>query len=168
MKKSVIIGILLVLALHFPAAAEFYRYKDTHGNTIYTDDYSKVPPEQREEAKSYDEYIPRPQTDSGESPADITEKESEIEEDANNEGRRLKQREKALTQEYNGLTAEREALDKEKKAAITKPQIKVYNKKVVEFNARIKAYQEKRDAHTIEVQKFNQRKAEQESDNPSQ
>ena len=52
MKKGVITGILLVLVLYLPVTAEFYRYKDAHGNTIYTDDLSKVPPEQRKDIES--------------------------------------------------------------------------------------------------------------------
>lgn len=163
MKKSVIIGFSLVLTLSVPAAAEFYRYKDAHGNTIYTDDFSKVPPDQRKGVQAYEEHISKPQTESKKSPSKITEGV-----DYDNRRLQLDKRQKALTQEYDSLAAERDELDKAQKAAVTKIQIRDYNKKVVEFNARIKAYEEKRDAHTLEVETFNKRMAEKEANDSSQ
>ena len=51
--------------------------------------------------------------------------------------------------------SERTELDIEKDKAVTQTQIKEYNRKVIDFNARIKAYEEKRDALTREVEAFN-------------
>ena len=166
MKKSVIIGFFLVLTLSLPAAAEFYRYKDAHGNTIYTDDLSKVPPEQRDAVQAYETHISKPQVDGKKSPSKPTDNDND--DDDEKMRQRLDQRQKTLTREYDALAAEREALDRAQREALTRIQIKDYNRKVVEFNARIKAYEEKRDAHTLDVEKFNQRMAEKEANEPSQ
>ena len=161
MNKGIIIGTFLALAFSIPAAAEFYRYKDAHGNTIYTDDYSKVPPDQRDEVESYVESISTPKADSEGAPPEA------IQDDDEMDRMRLKQEQETLAKEYDGLTAEREALDRAQKAAVSKSQVKEYNKKVVEFNARIKAYEEKRDAYSIEVENFKKRMAEKESEKPA-
>ena len=144
-----------MLGLAYPAAAEFYRYKDAHGNTIYTDDYSKVPKEQRDKAQSYDEYVSGPNEDSSETPPQETDQQTDTHVQNDKERQRLQEQEKALAKEFDGLSAERDMLDKEKKEAVTKAQIRNYNHKVVEFNARIKAYEEKRNAHSAEVEKYN-------------
>ncbi|SHJ10629.1 clan AA aspartic protease, TIGR02281 family [Desulfatibacillum alkenivorans DSM 16219] len=49
--------LLLIALLCFPAllCAEFYRYKDDSGKTCYVDDIAKVPPEYRDQIKSYTE-----------------------------------------------------------------------------------------------------------------
>lgn len=168
MKKGIIIGIMLVLIHHLPAAAEFYRYKDAHGNTIYTDDFSKVPPDQRKEVKAYDDHISRSQSDLDKKSPDNIDLEAATNDDHKKEGMRLIRREEALTKEYDGLKAEREALDNVQKAAVTKAQIKEYNKKVIDFNTRLKAYKEKENAHTAEVKEFNKRVETKETDQPPQ
>lgn len=164
MNKSVIIGFFLVLTLSLPAGAEFYRYEDAHGNTIYTDDLSKVPPEQRDAVQAYEAHISKPQQ------VDTKKKPSQTVDHGDDEKIRLQldQREKTLTREYDALAAERDELNSAQKAAVTRIQIKDYNKRVVEFNARIKAYEEKRDAHTLEVETFNKRMAEKNANEPSQ
>jgi hypothetical protein len=168
MRKSVMSGLLLVLVFTLPATAEFYRYQDTHGNTIYTDDYSKVPPEQRQGAQSYDEAISKPETAPKEDQVENQDAQAATDGEDAKELQRLEQRQKALTQEYDALAAERVALDNEKKEVLSSTQIKEYNRKTIEFNARIKAYEEKRDAHTIEVKKFNARMASQAPDAKAQ
>ncbi len=51
--------ILVVLAMVIPTAgvAEFYRYTDKAGNPVFVDDLGKVPPEHREELKTYREPL---------------------------------------------------------------------------------------------------------------
>lgn len=160
-----------MLVYAFPATAEFYRYEDAHGNTIYTDDYSKVPPDQREGVDIYNESYSRPTTNADEKALEKTGEENDAANENtedNSQRARLQNQEQALAKEFDELTAERNTLDKVKKTAVSKSQIKEYNKKVVEFNARIKAYEEKRDAHTIEVNKFNESMLEKESNKSSQ
>ncbi len=155
MKTSqVICGLLIFLLLTLPAAAEFYRYKDEHGNVIYTDDLSKVPPDQRTQVKSYEEsqYKSPPVTE-----VEGTEnEETDVNEDIK-EQNRLLEKEKVLSREHKDLMAEKEKLIEVKKEAVTPEQIKNYNKSIIEFNTRIKAYEEKRDAYSTEIKAFNDR-----------
>ena len=51
--------------------------------------------------------------------------------------------EKALNSEYSNLMKERGDLDKEKQTAVTPAQIKAYNQRIVDFNTRIQAYEQK-------------------------
>lgn len=44
-----------------PVLAEFYRYQDENGQTVFVDDMGKVPPEHRQDVKSYSEAASDPQ-----------------------------------------------------------------------------------------------------------
>jgi hypothetical protein len=149
-------AMLLVMAAASPAAAEFYRYVDEHGNVLYTDDLSKVPLDQRQQVTEYEESRsapapPAPLADEPKQPATGQAAEAE------QERQRLEEQSKNLNREYDELMSERTKLNDMKKEAITPAQIKDYNRQIVEFNARIKSYEEKRDAHASEVQSFKDR-----------
>lgn len=169
MRFCLLVWLFLVIALPH-AEADFYRYVDEHGNVLYTDDLSKVPVEQRDKAQSYED---------SQSPAPPAVKETKTDESQNdlspavggsleNERQSIQAREKALNDEYNSLMKERTALDQEKQDAVTPDQIKAYNQKIVEFNARIQAYEEKRAVYADQVAAFNDKlkSGQQESQNP--
>ena len=151
MKIIPTIALLMLFAMVQPVSAEFYRYVDRHGNVIFTDDLSKVPPEQREQVKAYKESKYRPPK--------APEKTEDQKKPSQNAGEdkqydQLHRQEEALEQERNALKEERERLNQEGKEAVTPEQIKEYNRSIVDFNARIKAYEEKRDAFAAEVEKY--------------
>lgn len=152
-----LIIVIVAMAFAAPASAEFYRYVDEHGNAMYTDDLSNVPPDQRDKVKPYEESesVPPPvEPKKAESPetqkADMT---SELEE----ERQRLQEQEKELNQEYEDLMKMRSQLNEEKGAAVTNAQIKAYNQQIIDFNRRIQAYEEKRDTLANEVKAFNKK-----------
>ena len=169
MRYGLVVWLFLAIALPH-ADADFYRYVDEHGNVLYTDDLSKVPVEQRDKAQSYED---------SQSPAPPAVKEAKTEGsqldpsptvggNLENERQSIQAREKALNDEYNSLMKERNALDQEKQDAVTPDQIKAYNQKIVEFNARIQAYEEKRAVYADQVAAFNEKlkSGQQESQNP--
>jgi chromosome segregation ATPase len=159
MKRIIMIIALILLAMTLPASAEFYRFTDRHGNIIFTDDLSKVPPEQREQVKAYHEskYRPPKEPDPKVDQDKATDNAGE-----DKEYTRLRQQEEALKTERNALQTERDRLNQEKIEAVTPEQIKEHNRSIVDFNARIQAYEEKRDAYAAEVQKYQAEKAAQE------
>jgi chromosome segregation ATPase len=144
---------VVLLAYAMPVAAEFYRYVDKFGNVMFTDDLSKVPPEQRTNVQSYTE------SRSASKPAETKKAPDSAATAAQLEGERQKllEKDKALSQEYDKLMAERAILNEQGKVAVTNAQIKSHNEKIVEFNARIQAYEEKRNAYDSELKAFNER-----------
>lgn len=154
--KTALFLILLVILGSAPAKAEFYRYTDGHGNTLYTDDLSNVPPGQRQTVREYEE-----------APAAALTEEKAVETQApstdnpvnalENERKQLQQQEKDLNGEYEALQKKRDSLDQERGAAVTPEQIKAYNQKIVDFNTHIKSYEERRTVYTERVKSFNDR-----------
>ena len=140
-----------------PAAAEYYRYTDSHGNVLYTDDFSKVPVEQRPQARIYEDAPSTPP------PAAATPKKTDAQQAESaldgleKERNQLEEKEKAINIEYDELMKARASLDDDKASAVSPDQIKAYNQKIADFNARIKAYEEKRSGYSEEVKAFNER-----------
>ena len=56
MKVFKLILCMFVVFFAFPAASEIYKYVDEYGNTHFTDDFSKVPVEQRPTVEANVEY----------------------------------------------------------------------------------------------------------------
>lgn len=155
MRWIITIGLFFIVALAQPVSAEFYRYKDRHGNVIYTDDLNKVPLDQREKVKSYKESVYQPPKAPKQEEDQINADQTDTED---KEYERLRQQEEILTRERNALTEERDRLNQEKKNAVTPQQIKEYNRSIVDFNARIQAFEEKQKVFAAEVEKYNAEK----------
>ena len=156
MKKIWIMNMLALIVLVSPASAEFYRYTDPHGNVIYTDDLSKVPQDQRSQATMYEESVTK-KTLPGK-PETAPEQQAANEMEAlKSEGQRLIAVKAQLDKEYNALAAENTKLKAEQKESVTPDQVKSVNKKVVSFNTRFQAYQEKSAAYQADVESYNKR-----------
>lgn len=153
-----IAGILIIFCSLGPVSADFYRYVDEHGNVLFTDDLSKVPPELRGTVQSYEaaESAPLP-TLKKDKDKDTEDQVDKTITDTDMQRQKLLDQQNVLNKEYEDLMAERSRLDAEKVKAVTQAEIKEYNKRIIDFNTRIKAYEEKRDALTREVKAFNDR-----------
>jgi chromosome segregation ATPase len=155
MKSLIMVTLAVVwLANAGFARAEFYRYVDRHGNIIFTDDLSKVPPDQRDKVQAYEESH---STESTVSPEAIEAAADNSGTQIETERQHLQKREKSLHQEYENLMTERAQLDEQKAEAVTSDQIRDYNEKIVQFNTRIQAYEEQRDAYDADLKTFNTR-----------
>jgi hypothetical protein len=125
------------------AMAEFYQYKDTEGNIVFTDDLSRVPVSQRTKMIKFDSVAPS---------ANL----SDSELDNNASGGKEKKQEtdsvsaqrKRLENEYNRLQEARRLLMDEKDRVKTVEEQKAYNEKVNLLNQQI-------DEFSQEIQIFN-------------
>ena len=161
------IGIWLgILLLSVPAFGEFYKYVGPDGRIRFTDDYSKVPMEQRQSLKEYkdsagepsDQPVSEPKAEES-LPAPIKKQEGGSTTATGNELVETKNRIEGQRQE---LFLEHEALMKEKEALqsmskTTREEVQAFNEKAVEFNAKIKDYEKRLELHNQESAAYNER-----------
>ena len=163
LKISIWFGILL---LSVPAFGEFYKYLGPDGRIRFTDDYSKVPMEQRQSLKEYkdssgepsDQPVSEPKAEES-LPAPIKKQEGgsitatgkELGETKN----RMEGRRQELFLEHEALLKEKEALQSMSKT--TREEVQAFNEKAVEFNAKIKDYEKRLEIHNQEAAAYNER-----------
>ena len=155
MKVFGIICLLAALVPVQPTGADVYRYTDQHGNEIHTDDLSKVPVGQREDAKVSDgENLAKPGSDEEKTSTDSAGlPDGELKE----EQLELEVLKTKLREEFHALAEENARLKAEQKEAVTPAQRKAFNKQVVSFNTRFQAYKEKEAAYKTRLEQYNKR-----------
>jgi chromosome segregation ATPase len=155
------------------ASAEIYKYYDEQGNIHFTDDYNKVPVDQRKNVKGYEEVISdetdevNPETaDQGTEETEAEPQEAETQNPANNPAKSAKydfdakikefdQRKDEMALEYESLMEQNSALAQEKKKAKTAADIKRYNEQAADLNKRLKEHDTKRKQLLSEVEDYN-------------
>jgi len=147
----VVMVILLAPAL---TGAEFYKYRDANGVLRFTDDITEVPVDQRAKLKEYQSVVtPEPST------AD-TEEQGGQEDKLGAMAKSLEAEKTALEQEYQFIVEE----DRRVKAMATDPdnpadpeaynqQLRELQKKIMAYDKRRKAFQEKAAAFDAEMKK---------------
>ena len=167
MNKIKLLSFMIVLLFSVPVSAEYYKYIGKDGRVYYTDDFSKVPKEQRSAAKGYVGYEkkdvgvpeiknePGEQRESKEAVEEKPEKEQiqagAFEADKN----RLDKKQQEMDKEYKELTKEKNELDMLKEKVKTRPETLDYNTKTQALNEKIKNYSEKRKAFDAEAEVYN-------------
>lgn len=132
--------LLAVCILLMPcyATAEFYQYKDANGNLVFTDDYSQVPENQRNQTQKHD---------SVKSATRLSDSESDGLESGKDARRPLtepaKMQRQELEKEYKRLQEVRRLLMLEKDQVKTVNEQKSYNEKVNQLNQQINQFSEK-------------------------
>ncbi len=150
------------------ASAEIYKYYDKQGNIHFTDDYNKVPVDQRKNVKGYEEVISDETDEVNPEIADQGKEETEAETQnpANNAAKsanydfetkikEFDQRKDDLALEYESLMEQNSALAQDKKKAKTAADIKRYNEQAADLNKRLKEHDSKRKQLFSEVEDYN-------------
>jgi chromosome segregation ATPase len=155
------------------ASAEIYKYHDEQGNIHFTDDYNKVPVDQRKNVKGYEEVISdetdavNPEiADQGTEETEAEPQEAETLNPANNAAKsanydfetkikEFDQRKDGLALEYESLMEQNSALAQDKKKAKTAADIKRYNEQAADLNKRLKEHDTKRKQLFSEVEDYN-------------
>ena len=160
---------VFVFCLLFTASAsgEFYKYYDKDGNVHFTDDFNKVPSDQREGVKGYEEIksteeekkepdAAEPQAAAGEG----GEAKKTGKNDLNSKAKDLDKRKVELADEYESLMKENEAIAQMRKKVRTPADAQKYNESVKALNKRLKEHDKKRKAFYTDVEEYNARVAE--------
>jgi hypothetical protein len=157
------------------ASAEIYKFYDEQGNIHFTDDYNKVPVDQRKDVKGYKEVISdeteemnpetanqgteeEPQEEEAQSPTNKAAKSTKYDFDA--KIKEFDQRKDELALEYESLMQQNSALAQEKKKAKTAADIKRYNERAADLNKRLKEHDGKRKQLFSEVEDHNTKVSE--------
>ncbi len=163
LKIGIWFGILL---LSVPAFGEFYKYVGPDGRIRFTDDYSKVPMEQRQSSKEYKDSAGEPSDQPVSEPkgeeslpalikkqegGSITATENELVETKN----RLEGQRQELFLEHEALMKEKETLQSMSKT--TREEVQAFNEKALEFNVKIKDYEKRLEIHNQEAAAYNER-----------
>jgi len=165
MGKTCLSILIMLLLLAFPAAAEFYKYRDAQGNVHFTDDLSQVPEAQRPKAESYIDYrgVPQEQPASSKEEAAPAAGESSPK-DSLQQGMDLEAARVRLTEikanldkAYYALVGEKKNLEEEKPQIRNQAQLNDYNDKVTKLNEKMAAYEERRKTYDVELKAYNAR-----------
>jgi len=161
---------LLVMLLAAPVSADMYKYVDKNGNTVFTDDFSKVPKEQRKEIEGIPTYETKPSAtsdkDEGEKDGEAVsseDKPSEKTKGQSDDQDSLFEMRKELQDEIKALQKEKETLEK-KEGGATKKEIENYNENVKRLEEKRKAYDVKVAVHNKKVAKELKKQKEQKTD----
>ena len=147
-------------------SAEFYKYVDENGNTCFTDDFNKVPEDQRAGLKGYEEYESDSDTDVVEKKA---EKEIKVQDDNENQEDlekfhdRLNKTRLQIKQEIQDIEKEKEQHKNAKKNAKTEADVIEINEKAKIINEKQKALDKKYEAFEAERKEYRKKLEEAEA-----
>ena len=153
---------LIIIFFSTTVSAEFYKYVDENGNTCFTDDFNKIPEDQRAGLKGYEESESDNNTDTVEKKAVKEKKEIDDNENIKNLEKshdRLNNTRLKLVEERDGLKKEREQIIEDRKNAKTaedsrkiNERTKLLNKKLEELNKKSEAFEAERKEYRIKVE----------------
>jgi hypothetical protein len=168
---------MLILFCVPASADEFYKYRDEKGEMGYTDDFSKVPENQRVDIQTYTEAQSAAEEtqekEQGQADAKPLATETEIKtQEPKNDlfeiKKNLEQKKEDLDREFQALMKEKEALDDAGGTAQTRAEIQEHNEKTIQFNERFAEFNAKQTAFNAEIEAFNvmlEKKLEQDLEN---
>ena len=148
---------LIIIFFSTTVSAEFYKYVDKNGNTHFTDDFNKVPEDQRAGLKGYDDAT-------SDSDTDVVEKKVVKEKKVKNDNENMKNLEKfherlnntrlQLVKEHEEIRKEREQNIEDRKNAETTEDAGKVNERIKNLNKRADELKKKLDAFEAERQEY--------------
>jgi hypothetical protein len=148
---------MIIFFFSTPAYAEFYKYVDENGNIHFTDDFNRVPEDQRAGLKGYEESTSDTETDT-------VDKKTVKKKKAQNGSEDLKKLQKfhdrlnitrsQLMEEYDQIEKEREQIIKNKKNAKTDAEAKQANERIKQLKKKQEELKKKFDAFEVERQEY--------------
>lgn len=157
---------LIIIFFSTTVLAEFYKYVDENGNTFFTDDFNKVPEDQRAGLKGYEESEIDSDTDTVEKKVV---KETKVQDDNENQEdleafhARLNKTRLQLKQEIQDIKNEKEQLKNDRKKATTEADVIKINERTIIINKKQKAIEKKVETFEIERKKYRERLEEAET-----
>lgn len=148
------ISIILLFLLSTVAfsSAEIYKYRDANGVLRFTDNLQEVPEKQRPQVESYYEIKSKaaPAMEEADKDSAVT-----SEDEADRTAAALEAEKGLLDGEYAQLEADKKKLVELSQAEKNAEAEAAFQKQVQDFNARIKAYDEKRKVFEQKVNAYN-------------
>jgi len=151
---------LIILFFSITVSAEFYKYVDENGNTHFTDDFNKVPEDQRAGLKGYEESESNTDTDTVEKKAvkeNIMPDDKESIENLEKSHDRLNNTRLQLIKEHEEIKKEREQNIEDRKNAQTSEDAWKVNERIKKLNKRQEELKKKFETFEAERKKYRER-----------
>ena len=161
----VMIAVLLAFSA-VPCQAEFYKYRNAAGAVVFTDDLSRVPPDQRSNVTEYRESTSTAETADGIPEAGLSSGTSNSQAGTNTDTKEAEDAEKfealkkkmaVLDARYTELLTEKKRLESIRPSNSSSDQWNAYHLQVTDLNEKIAEYEQTRDYFSKEVDAFNSR-----------
>jgi len=149
---------LIIIFFSTTVSAEFYKYVDENGNTHFTDDFNKVPEDQRASLKGYEESESDSNTDTVEKKAVKEKKAQDDNETIENLEKfhdRLNNTRLQLVKEHEEIKKEREQNIEDRKNAQTSEDAWKVNERIKKLNKRQEELKKKFEAFEAEKKEYN-------------
>ncbi len=157
---------LIIVFFSTTVSAEFYKYVDENGNTHFTDDFNKVPEDQRAGLKGYEESESDSDTNTVENKAV---KENKVRDDNENQEYlekfhdRLNNTRLQLLEEHEEIQKEREQNIEDRKNAKTTEDAWKTNERIKKLNKRQEELKNKFEAFEAERKEYKKKLEEAEA-----
>jgi len=157
---------MIIIFFSTTVSAEFYKYIDENGHTHFTDDFNKVPEDQRAGLKGYEEYESDSDTNTVEKRAV---KEKKVRDDNENQKDfqkfhdRLNNTRLQLLEEHEEIQKEREQNIEDRKNAKTTEDAWKTNERIKKLNKRQEELKKKFEAFEAERKEYRKKLEEAEA-----
>ena len=157
---------MIIIFFSTTVLAEFYKYVDENGNTFFTDDFNKVPEDQRAGLKGYEEFESDSDTNTVENNAV---KENKVRDDNENQEYlekfydRLNNTRLQLLEEHEEIQKEREQNIEDRKNAKTTEDAWKTNERIKKLNKRQEELKKKSEAFEAERKEYRKKLEEAEA-----